>query len=113
MHMQVHVDDNEGVVFLYKLIKGHAESSHGTHVAKLAGVPQNVIARADEVSAQFFAVFQEKLSSRRQSSLPLTAQADFAWLLKLATGQAPETTATVSQQLDIVRRAAARYAVAS
>lgn len=110
--MQVHVDDSAGVVFLYKLIDGHAESSHGTHVAKLAGVPQAVIARADEVSAQFFTAFQAKISSRRQSSLPLTAQADFTWLLRLASAAAPETTATVAQQLDVVRRAAERYAVA-
>jgi DNA mismatch repair protein MSH6 len=111
MHMQVHVDDSQGVVFLYKLITGHAESSHGTHVAKLAGVPQKVIERADEVSAQFFEAFQHKLTSRRQSSLALTAQADFAWLLKLASGKAAETTATITEQLDIVRRAAACYGV--
>ncbi|KAL1412081.1 DNA mismatch repair protein msh6 [Vanrija albida] len=111
MHMQVHVDDDEGVVFLYKLIKGHAESSHGTHVAKLAGVPQNVIARADEVSAQFFEAFKDKLASRRQSSLSVMAQSDVAWLLKLATtGTVDETTASVSQQLDVIRRAAAAYA---
>ncbi|GMK58904.1 hypothetical protein CspeluHIS016_0603460 [Cutaneotrichosporon spelunceum] len=109
MHMQVHVDDSDGVVFLYKLITGHAESSHGTHVAKLAGVPQNVIARADEVSAQFFQAFQEKLQSRRQSALSLPAQADFAWLVKLATGEVEETTATVAQQLAVVCRAAAKY----
>lgn len=30
MHMQVHVHDADGVVFLYRLIAGHAESSHGT-----------------------------------------------------------------------------------
>lgn len=112
MHMQVHVDDSEGVIFLYKLINGHAESSHGTHVAKLAGVPQNVIARADEVSAQFFEAFQKKLSSRRQSTLPLTAQADFAWLMKLVKNDAPVTTATVGQQLDVVCRAVATYATA-
>ncbi|TXT07396.1 hypothetical protein VHUM_03116 [Vanrija humicola] len=110
MHMQVHVDDEEGVVFLYKLIEGHAESSHGTHVAKLAGVPPSVIARADQVSAQFFEAFKDKLASRRQSSLSVMAQSDVAWLLKLATGQVAETTATASQQLDVIRRAAAAYA---
>ncbi|KLT40648.1 putative mismatch repair-related protein [Cutaneotrichosporon oleaginosum] len=113
MHMQVHVDDSDGVVFLYKLITGHAESSHGTHVAKLAGVPKSVIARADEVSAQFFRAFQEKLESRRQSALPLPAQADFAWLVKLASDKAEETTATVAQQLDVVCRATTKYEYAA
>lgn len=76
-------------------------------------MPQTVIARADELSAQFFDAFQEKLASRRQSSLPLPAQADFAWLIKLATGGVEETTATVAQQLDVVCRAAAKYTVTS
>lgn len=96
-------------MFLYKLIKGHAESSHGTHVAKLAGVPQPVISRADEVSAQFFDAFKDKIESRRQSAMSLLAQADFAWLVKLATTGVEETTASVAQQLEVVRRAAAKY----
>lgn len=79
-------------------------------MAKLAGVPQTVIDRADEVSAQFFEAFQHKLASRRQSELSLMAQADFAWLVKLVGGGVEETTATTEQQLDVIRRAAARYA---
>ncbi|EJT46755.1 DNA mismatch repair-related protein [Trichosporon asahii var. asahii CBS 2479] len=109
MHMAVHVDDTAGVVFLYKLIKGHAESSHGTHVAKLAGVPDAVVARADEVSGEFFEQFQQKLESRRQSSLSIPAQADFAWLVHLAQGKEEATTATVAEQLDVVRKAVAAY----
>ncbi len=76
-------------------------------------MPQDVIARADEVSAQFFQAFQEKLESRRQSALPLPAQADFAWLIKLTTSGVEETTATVAQQLDVVCRSTTKYKYAS
>lgn len=65
------------------------------------------------MSAQFFQAFQEKLESRRQSALALPAQADFAWLIKLATGGVEETAATVAQQLDVVCRAAAKYEYAA
>ncbi|MFT3922456.1 MAG: DNA mismatch repair protein MutS [Myxococcales bacterium] len=41
-----------GVVFLHKLIEGGANRSYGVAVAKLAGVPQVVLARARHVLAQ-------------------------------------------------------------
>jgi len=34
------------VVFLHRIVPGHADQSYGIHVAKLAGVPQEVVARA-------------------------------------------------------------------
>lgn len=37
------------VVFLRKLAKGGSEHSFGIHVAKLAGMPQSIVRRADEV----------------------------------------------------------------
>ncbi|WVF66380.1 hypothetical protein IAT40_001120 [Kwoniella sp. CBS 6097] len=113
MHMQTHVDDQlKQVVFLYKLIPGVAESSHGTHVARMAGVPTEVVTRAEEVSNQFFAAFNAKLSSRRQSSLPLEAQADFAWLMRLVQGQGCARTEGVAgdgDQLGMVRKALEGY----
>jgi DNA mismatch repair protein MutS len=39
------------VVFLYRVVKGAADRSYGIHVAKLAGLPATVLARADEVLA--------------------------------------------------------------
>jgi DNA mismatch repair protein MutS len=41
-----------GVVFLHKLIEGGANRSYGVAVAKLAGVPQVVLARARHVLSQ-------------------------------------------------------------
>ncbi len=40
------------VVFLRKLIKGGSEHSFGIHVAKMAGMPQSIVKRADEILEQ-------------------------------------------------------------
>ncbi|MBI1968603.1 DNA mismatch repair protein MutS, partial [Candidatus Woesearchaeota archaeon] len=37
------------IVFLRKLIEGGTDRSYGVHVAKLAGLPQDVVRRAKEV----------------------------------------------------------------
>ncbi len=54
-HVENHnvaVADNHGqIVFLHKIIPGGADKSYGVHVAKLAGMPQPVIRRANEVLA--------------------------------------------------------------
>lgn len=80
-------------MFLYKLVNGVAESSFGTHVANLAGVPLPVVERADVISKDFAKQFREKLQIKQQKSvsakMPLFAQADFAYLYKLATGKIP------------------------
>ena len=49
----VAVQERDGdVVFLRKIVPGGADRSYGIHVAKLAGLPQTVIARAQQVLAQ-------------------------------------------------------------
>ncbi|MDR1958941.1 MAG: DNA mismatch repair protein MutS [Planctomycetaceae bacterium] len=40
---------NDEIVFLHKIVPGAADKSYGIHVAKLAGVPKEVIQRADEI----------------------------------------------------------------
>jgi DNA mismatch repair protein MutS len=50
---RVAVQERDGdVVFLRKIVAGGADKSYGIHVAKLAGLPQAVLARAHEVLAQ-------------------------------------------------------------
>jgi DNA mismatch repair protein MSH6 len=77
-------------VFLYKLINGVAESSFGTHVANLAGVPLPVVERADTISKDFAQKFKEKLQIKQEqyasAKIPLVAQADFAYIYKLGIG---------------------------
>jgi DNA mismatch repair protein MutS len=40
---------NDSIVFLHEVTPGAADRSYGIHVAKLAGLPQMVVARAEEV----------------------------------------------------------------
>ena len=42
-------DTKDGVVFVRKIIPGATDRSYGIHVARLAGVPQKVIRRAEEI----------------------------------------------------------------
>jgi DNA mismatch repair protein MutS len=39
------------VVFLHKIVSGNADRSYGIHVARMAGVPEPVLTRAEEVLA--------------------------------------------------------------
>ncbi|KAJ6500392.1 muts domain V-domain-containing protein [Mycena sanguinolenta] len=92
VHMQTIVDDDKrDIVFLYKLVEGVATSSFGTHVANLAGVPIEVVKRADIISKKFAEQFKQKMLDRQKhnatSQLPLAAQADFAYLFGLGTGK--------------------------
>ena len=49
-HISVH-ETSDRVVFLRKLAKGGSEHSFGIHVAKMAGVPLQVLHRAEEILA--------------------------------------------------------------
>ncbi len=40
---------NGKVIFLRKLVRGGSEHSFGIHVAKLAGMPESIVVRADEI----------------------------------------------------------------
>lgn len=43
---------DDQVVFLHKIVPGAADKSYGIHVARLAGVPRDVIERAKDILAQ-------------------------------------------------------------
>jgi DNA mismatch repair protein MutS len=74
----VAVQERDGdVVFLRKIVPGGADRSYGIHVAKLAGLPATVIARAQQVLAQLeqpdTTIEDATLSSKEESpptSLP-------------------------------------------
>jgi DNA mismatch repair protein MutS len=42
-------ETSDGIVFLHKIAAGKADKSYGIHVAKLAGIPANVIRKAEEI----------------------------------------------------------------
>lgn len=48
----VHVDaveDNGNITFLHKVLPGAVDKSYGIHVARLAGMPEELLKRADEI----------------------------------------------------------------
>ncbi|CAG8545247.1 8999_t:CDS:2, partial [Paraglomus occultum] len=54
MHMQCEVNEEERrVTFLYKLINGVCPRSYGLNVARMAGVPEVVVSRAEEIAEEF------------------------------------------------------------
>lgn len=60
------------VVFLRKIVAGKADRSYGIHVAKLAGLPPTVIARAQAVLAQL-ELPESTRTELIQEQLPLTS----------------------------------------
>ncbi len=65
-NFQVAVQENEnGVVFLHKILPGMADKSYGIHVASLAGLPKSVIANAESHLKNF-----EKLKSHKPEKRP-------------------------------------------
>jgi DNA mismatch repair protein MutS len=60
------IDDGNEIIFLRKLKEGASSESYGLHVARLAGLPQQVIERAAEIMVHL----QEKEASRSEMSLP-------------------------------------------
>ncbi|MEM8859734.1 MAG: DNA mismatch repair protein MutS, partial [Chloroflexota bacterium] len=42
-------EEGENIVFLHELVRGSAERSFGIHVAQLAGLPRDVVQRANEI----------------------------------------------------------------
>ncbi len=49
LSVAVRENENEGVVFLYKIVEGGVDKSYGIEVAKLAGLPSDLIGRARAV----------------------------------------------------------------
>ncbi|SOV11574.1 DNA mismatch repair protein MSH6, putative [Plasmodium sp. gorilla clade G2] len=59
-HMSLSIDDEqEKIIFLYKFIKGVCPKSFGIHIAKLAGLPKEIIDLAHEKSLLFENVTDE------------------------------------------------------
>ena len=45
-------EQGDDIVFLRKIVRGGADKSYGIQVAKLAGVPDSVIARGKEIAEE-------------------------------------------------------------
>nr|DBA11343.1 TPA_inf: MSH6 [Sporisorium graminicola] len=120
-HMQVLVDDGKReVIFTYRLVDGIAESSYGTQVAALAGVPHEICDRAAAVSKQFAEATKASQAEKNKSAIPLALLSDFVHLFKLAGEPTPASSdrnaeakaLTTLSQLDIIRSQVAALAQA-
>ncbi len=60
-------ETGSGVIFLHKIVPGGADKSYGIHVARLAGMPQSLVERAEEIMARLEA------SGPRDPTLPAEA----------------------------------------
>lgn len=72
----VHVDateENGNLVFLHKVLPGPADKSYGIHVAKLAGLPNSLLKRANQILSQLEKEKPEKVSASSKPQIaPVT-----------------------------------------
>ncbi|MBR6253543.1 MAG: DNA mismatch repair protein MutS [Clostridia bacterium] len=72
-------EKGEDVIFLRKIIEGGADESYGVHVAKLAGIPNTVITRANKIlkdlKEQNF-VYEANNNKVKQEAVPTFGQMD-------------------------------------
>jgi DNA mismatch repair protein MutS len=92
LNVQVDEDDEkEEVVFLRKIIEGGTNRSYGIHVAKLAGLPEEVIERSKEILGSFE---QTSMFSRKNMDVPIS-------LPKEEKKEGEELKDVTSNQLDL------------
>ena len=73
MLKNIHVsayEENGKLVFLHKIKEGSVDKSYGIHVAKLAGLPKELIKRADEI-LKIYEKTEKKRDIKVQESLPI------------------------------------------
>ncbi len=69
IHVSAYEEDGK-LVFLHKVKEGSVDKSYGIHVAKLAGLPESLIHRADEI-LKVYESKELKRDIRVQESLPI------------------------------------------
>jgi DNA mismatch repair protein MutS len=79
----------DDIVFLHEVVAGAADRSYGIHVAKLAGLPGAVVARAEDVLARLEQGEQGKAATTLIDDLPLFSAA----IEKATASEAPGPSA--------------------
>lgn len=73
-NFQIQVEENDkNIIFLHKIVAGGADKSYGIHVAKLAGLPDSVIKRANSLLDHFEGNEVADLSSLPEAELETDA----------------------------------------
>ena len=68
---------NNKILFMRKLVEGGSEHSFGIHVAKLAGMPEIIINRANEVLSNLESKTKSQIESNNVKSNQTGAQLSF------------------------------------
>ena len=69
IHVSAHLEDGN-ITFLHKIEEGSIDKSYGIHVARLAGLPDNLIKRADRI-LNVYENKERKRDIKIQEALPL------------------------------------------
>ncbi|MCX7697110.1 MAG: DNA mismatch repair protein MutS [Bacteroidales bacterium] len=69
-HVQVK-EMHDHIVFLHKVIPGGSEHSFGIHVARMAGIPEKIVKRAEELLHQFEKIRAEADITPGQITMPV------------------------------------------
>ncbi len=67
-------EDDGHIQFLRKVVKGSASKSYGIHVAKMAGLPDEVISKAKTIMNKMQIDYSKDLSSKKPKSAPQVPQ---------------------------------------
>jgi len=62
-------DESERIIFLHKIVRGGCDESYGLHVARMAGVPAEVVRRGSEILEELQSGFDHK---RREPAIRRT-----------------------------------------
>ncbi|WFD30444.1 DNA mismatch repair protein msh6 [Malassezia sp. CBS 17886] len=109
-HMEVIVDDaKRNVLFTYRMVPGIAESSYGTQVARIAGVPDAICAQAADVSQAFLDASTAAQARRARARIPLETLSDFASLVAIGQGYGNAVPRMRRAQLDVLHAHAHAY----
>ncbi|PKK75027.1 DNA mismatch repair protein Msh6 [Rhizophagus irregularis] len=85
-HMSCQVDQHKKeVTFLYKLVPGVCPKSYGMNVANMAGVPREIVDRAEVTAAKFEQTSRlHDTLTANGSNVAISTQCDFVFMLKSA-----------------------------
>jgi len=86
-HMAVKEEDNHKITFLYKVMEGFSSKSYGIHVAKLAGIRDEIIKKAYEYLYKFETkkedtdILKEDLNNLKQEIIKYEMEPDFSEII--------------------------------
>jgi DNA mismatch repair protein MutS len=92
-------EQTDGIRFLYKMIPGKTDRSYGIHVARLAGLPEQVLVRAEMILQQ--------LEEQRPRSAPTFVQQELFAMAPKQQAERPEVLASYEflRDLDLAKLA--------